>query len=286
MTPDPFDFRKPPPGEFGRRATAWLTAACRRSSGPWARTLPFPASIAVGHVEVVGAAAVFAALPEDAVAVPVVTGVEPAALLVFRRPFLLALLAGVVGEIPLALPADRETTDLETSLVGYAARELFLDPLERGWPGTAPPQFSAGALSAPRPAWLANGGELADLALFATLDATAPFGQQPVYLVVPRGGPWAALAAPEGPPRESARAGGAQIEALVRQMPVELEVLLGSADLSMRELSALRAGDVLVLEQKVDEPLDGLVAGARKFRVWPGTVGAKAAVQVDAPTVD
>jgi flagellar motor switch protein FliM len=284
MTPDPFDFRKPPPGEFGRRASAWLTAACRRTSGPWARTLPFAASLAVGHIEVVGAAAVFAALPEDAVSVPVLAGAEPAALLVMRRPFLLALLAGVVGETPASLPQDRDTTELEASLVGYAARELFLDPLERGWPGAAAPQLTAGALAAPRLAWTANGGDLADLALFATLDATAPFGQQPVYLVVPRGGPWAALAVSDSAPRAASVAPAAQIEALVRQMPVELEVLLGTADVSMRELSGLRAGDVLVLGQKVDEPLDGLLAGARKFRVWPGTVGAKAAVQVDAPT--
>lgn len=286
MTPDPFDFRKPPPGEFGRRASAWLTAACRRTAGPWARTLPFPAALAVGHIEMVGAAAVFAALPEDAVSVPVLAGAEPAALLVLRRPFLLALLSGVVGETPTALPEDREATELETSLVGYAVRELFLDPLERGWPGAAAPHFTAGALSAPRLAWTANGGDLADLALFATLDASAPFGQQPVYVIVPRDGPWAALAAPESAPRAAVAPPAAQIEALVRQMPVELEVLLGTADVSMRELSALRAGDVLVLAQKVDEPLDGLLAGARKFRVWPGTVGAKAAIQVDAPAAD
>lgn len=283
MTPDPFDFRKPPPGEFGRRASAWLTAACRRTAGPWARVLPFPAALAVGHIEVVGAAAAFAALPEDAVGVPVSAGAEPAALLVFRRPFLLALLSGVVGEAVANLPEDREATEVEASLVGYAVRELFLDPLERGWPAGDAPQLAAGALAAPRLAWTTGGGELTDLALFATLDATAPFGQQPVYLVVPRDGPWAALAAaPDSAPRAPV-APVAHIEALVRQMPVELEVLLGSADVSMSELRALRTGDVLVLGQKVDEPLDGLLAGARKFRVWPGTVGAKAAVQVDAP---
>jgi flagellar motor switch protein FliM len=283
MTPDPFDFRKPPPGEFGRRASAWLAAACRRTPGPWARVLPFPAALAVGYVEVVGAGAALAALPDDAVSVPVLAGAEPAALLVFRRPFLLALLAGVVGEVPAALPADRDLTELESSLVGFAARELFLDPLERGWPGATAPQLAAGGPGAPRLAWTTHGGDLTDLALFATLDATAPFGQQPVYLLVPRDGPWAALAAPEAAPRPPTAPPVAQIEALVRQMPVELEVLLGTADLSMRELSALRAGDVLVLGQKVDEPLDGMLAGARKFRVWPGTVGAKAAVQVDAP---
>ena len=73
------------------------------------------------------------------------------------------------------------------------------------------------------------------------------------------------------------------MEALVREMAVELTVLLGSAELSMRELAALRAGDVVVLHQKVDQPLDGLLAGTRKFRVWPGVIGDRAAVVIDAP---
>lgn len=285
-TPAPFDFRKPPPGELGRRATAWLAAACRRAAGPWARALPFETALAVGHVEVVGAGAALAALPDDAVAVPVVPAGadDAAAVLVLRRPFLLALLAGLVGEVPAALPADREPTELEGSLVGYAARELFLDPLERGWPEPDGPALSAGAPGPPKRVWAAGGNAPTDLALFATLDATAPFGQQPVYLLVPRGGPWAALAAAaDARPRPVAAAPAEQIEALVREMPVELEVLLGTADLTMRALGALRAGDVLVLNQKVDEPLDGLLAGARKFRVWPGVVGSKAAVLIDAP---
>ncbi|QJW94389.1 hypothetical protein [Frigoriglobus tundricola] len=40
---------------------------------------------------------------------------------------------------------------------------------------------------------------------------------------------------------------------------------------------------MVVLRQKVDQPLDGLLSGARKFRVWPGTVGERAAVLIDAP---
>jgi flagellar motor switch protein FliM len=66
-------------------------------------------------------------------------------------------------------------------------------------------------------------------------------------------------------------------------MAVDLTVLLGTADLSMQDIGRLQAGDVVVLRQKVDEPLDGLLAGARKFRVWPGVVGDRAAVVIDAP---
>jgi flagellar motor switch protein FliM len=282
MTPVAFDFRKPPPGELGRQALGWLTSACRRAAAPWAKLLPYPASLSIGNVEVIAAGVALSALPEDALAVPVTSAEvgDGTALLIFRRPFLLALLAGLVGEVPTALPADREATELELSLVGYLARELFLEPLERAWPTAAVPKFQPGALQTPRLAWA---GDYAELTLFATLDATAPFGEHPVYLLIPRSGLGARLAAADARPEPPPVAPSAQMEALVREMAVELTVVLGSAELSMRELAALRAGDVVVLHQKVDQPLDGLLAGTRKFRVWPGAVGDRAAVVIDAP---
>ena len=281
MTPVAFDFRKPPPGELGRQAHRWLTAACRRAGDSWSRLLPYCTTLAVGHVEVVGAAAALSALPDDATAVPLVgAGDDGTALLVLRRPVLLALLAGLVGAAPTALPADRDPTELELSLVGYLARELFLDPIEKAWPAAKAPHLTPGAPSAPRAAWA---GTSADLVLFATLDTTTPFGEYPVYLVVPRAGFGARLTAADVRPEPPPPAPSAHIEALVREMAVELTVLLGTADLAMHELSALRAGDVVVLRQKVDQPLDGLLSGARKFRVWPGVIGERAAVVIDAP---
>jgi flagellar motor switch protein FliM len=75
-----------------------------------------------------------------------------------------------------------------------------------------------------------------------------------------------------------------QIESLVREMEVEMTVVLGRVDLSMRDLTALATGDVLVFDQKVNEPLEGLVAGTPKFRVWPGVIGDRAAIVVDTIT--
>lgn len=280
MTPSAFDFRKPPPGELGRRARDWLTGACRRAAAPWAKLLPFPAALAVKGVEVVAAGGALAALPEDATAIPLTTA-DPGdgtALLILRRPLLLALLAGIVGEVPTALPADRDATDLELSIVSYLAREMFCDPLERAWPANEVRVLTPGAPAAPRLAWT---GGATDLALFAALDVTTPFGEHPIYLLAPRAGLVGRLATVGAAPEPAPAAPSPQMEGLVREMTVELSVVLGSADLSMFELAALRAGDVVVLHQKVDQPLDGLLAGTPKFRVWPGTVGERAAVVID-----
>lgn len=283
MTPGTFDFRKPPPGELGRLVTGWLTAACRRAAGPWSRLLPYPATLAPGPVEAVAVATGLSTLPEDATAIPLTTSDPDAGttLLILRRPLLLALLSGLVGETPTELPPDRDITEVELSLVGYLVRELFLDSLERAWPSATPPRFSSTAPAIPRLAW--TGGPT-ELVLFARLTVGTPFGEYPIDLLLPRTGLGAQLVAADVrivAPLPSSPS--AQIEALVREMPVELTVLLGSADLTMHELNALRAGDVVVLRQKVDQPLDGLLSGARKFRVWPGVVGEKAAIVIDAP---
>jgi flagellar motor switch protein FliM len=282
MTIAAFDFRKPPPGELGRQANKWLTAACKRATASWSRALPYPTELALGPVEVVSAGVGLDSFPDDATAIPLNTpaAADGTVLLVFSRPVLLALLAGLVGETPTALPADRDLTELELSLIGFLAQELFLDALEKSWPTVPAPKLTPGAPTSPRIAW--TGGEN-DLALFTQLKLTAPFGEHPVYLLVPRTGIWAKLGASPAKPKPPAAAPSEQIQALVREMAVELTVVLGSAELSMQDLANLTAGDVVVLRQKVDRPLEGQLSGMPKFRVWPGVIGDRVAVVIDAP---
>jgi flagellar motor switch protein FliM len=280
MTPAAFDFRKPPPGEMVRQTAAWLAAACRRSGPAWSRLLPYPAELKAGPVEAVNAAAGLAALSEEAVAVPATTPHEEdgAVVVALRRPVLLALIAGLVGETPAALPEDREPTEVESSLVGYLVRELFLVPLERGWLAADPPRLSAGTAGPPRAVWRGGGGAPA---LLAALTVSGPFGEHPVHLLVPQSGRWERLAHPEPDSTPPPAAPREHIESLVREMPVDLSVVLGTADLTMQDVAGLRPGDVVLLRQKVTQPLDGVVSGARKFRVWPGVVGTRTAVLID-----
>ncbi len=92
----------------------------------WSRALPYPAELSLGLVDVTNAGSVLDSFPEDATAIPLSTPntADGNVLLVFSRPVLFALLAGLVGETPTALPADRDLTELELSLVGFLAREF------------------------------------------------------------------------------------------------------------------------------------------------------------------
>jgi flagellar motor switch protein FliM len=160
-------------------------------------------------------------------------------------------------------------------------QELFLNSLEKAWPLADPLQLTAGAPGSPRKVWTVGIG---DLVLFVRLNVTTPFGEHPVYLLIPRMGVWARLGAAPTQPKPLSTAPSEHIQALVREMTVELTVLLGSAELSMQDLAELHTGDVVILRQKVDQPLEGLLAGKRKFRVWPGVIGDHAAVVIDAST--
>lgn len=282
MTIAAFDFRKPPPGEIGRQANKWLTATCKRAAASWSRALPYPAELTLGPVEVLTAGAALDSFPDDAAAIPLSTptAADGTVLLVFSRPVLLALLSGIVGETPATLPADRDLTELELSLIGFLAQELFLDAMERSWQTTPAPKTTPGVPTLPRMAWASGESELTLLAQFKL---TAPFGEHPVYLLVPRAGIWGKLGAAPAKAKPPTTPPSDQIQALVREMAVELTIVLGSAELSMQDVANLAAGDVVILRQKVDRPLEGQLSGLPKFRVWPGVVGERIAIVVDAP---
>jgi flagellar motor switch protein FliM len=282
MTTVAFDFRKPPPGELERQMGKWLTLTMRQAAGVWARLLPYPTDLKPGPVVGVSAGHGLSQLSDDTFGLPFTNkdAADGTLLLAIPRPILLGLLAGLIGESPTIPPADRDLTELESSLIDYLTRELFLNPLEKGWPGGDPPAFTAGNPGLPRAVWRVPSG---DPVLLGTMLVSTPFGDHAIYLLIPRIGRWERMANIDPRAKPVPPAPREQLEALVREMSVDLAVVLGTADLTMRDLTQLKAGDVLVLRQKVNQPLDGLVSGARKFRVWPGVIGSRAAVLIDAP---
>ncbi|WP_406678136.1 flagellar motor switch protein FliM [Moorella sp. ACPs] len=86
------------------------------------------------------------------------------------------------------------------------------------------------------------------------------------------------LAAPgEGEARPDYRA---VIEQILAGVPVELTAYCGRTRLPVRDFIQLQVGDVITLEKVVGEDLELYVDGHLKFKVQPGVVGQKIAVQV------
>jgi flagellar motor switch protein FliM len=63
-------------------------------------------------------------------------------------------------------------------------------------------------------------------------------------------------------------------------------IRLGQAKLHVSELLNLRPGDVVVLDQRVSEPLSIEVCGTRKYVGWPGRVGNRQAFQIQGMVED
>lgn len=91
-------------------------------------------------------------------------------------------------------------------------------------------------------------------------------------------GPTAALLAGESAPKASRAAASAAMQGHVEQMPVEASAML-SATLSVREVMALAPGDVVVLNQPIDEPLDLEVDGKLVLRGHPARQDGQFALQ-------
>jgi flagellar motor switch protein FliM len=70
------------------------------------------------------------------------------------------------------------------------------------------------------------------------------------------------------------------VESVVRGIDVDLRVVLGSAGIELKDYLKLQAGDVLVLDRKVGEPLEIRAGEKMEFTGQPGRVGGKLAVRI------
>lgn len=70
------------------------------------------------------------------------------------------------------------------------------------------------------------------------------------------------------------------VENVVRTIDVDVRVILGAAGIELKDYLKLQAGDVLVLDRKVGEPLDVRAGEQMGFTGQPGRVGGKLAVRI------
>ncbi len=70
------------------------------------------------------------------------------------------------------------------------------------------------------------------------------------------------------------------LECFAKEMKVKISVILGGAELSFNQMSNLAAGDVVMLDQKISEPLPVWVEDAEKFKAWPGKHGNSQAIKI------
>lgn len=212
------------------------------------------------------------------VALPV-TFPKPAALntvVILPRPLLLALVLNSLGDKLTEVPADRELTAIERTLADVICQqiaEVICEVRHSGW-DQAPTISPCNYL--PQIVRLFPGNP--DL-ISLNFELTGTFGPQPLSWFWLEADADRLFGATDQGPKAS-RDEQAHMEQIVRQLPVELVIQLGAATLNLAELSNLEVGDVIVLNQRVQEPLQGVVADQPLLQAWPGRLGNKQAIQI------
>ena len=70
------------------------------------------------------------------------------------------------------------------------------------------------------------------------------------------------------------------IEKKLLNTQLEMRILLGKTKISVEEFVDLRSGDVILLDSKINDPLETEVGGKVRFTVRPGIFNNKVAGQV------
>jgi flagellar motor switch protein FliM len=287
MNADRYNFMKPLKlaAELEQRLLAWFKVALVVAPKKWAKVLPFDLGMTAGTVETVRPSDALAGMSEAAVTCRIAFPPEVVTLLTLPRPLVLAVVAGLLGDAKANLPVDRELTVVDQELFQHFLQDFLLSALQETWLGATPLVLAFEQLE-PNPQWsraLADAGNL----VACSFAFTGPFGEQACQWLVPLKGLLSVLGETDQQSGESPSkpvVPSPRLKQLVQEVPVELAVVLGTANLSLVQLARLAIGDTVILNQRLAEPLVASIGGDQKFRGWPGRVGTVQAFQIQSLT--
>lgn len=282
MNVAPYDFRRATrlAVELEQQLRNWLGSACNNITERLLPHLPYPVQFQLHSLDTARPDEALSKLPDSAWGCYVKLAERTRlSLLVFPRQAALALAAGMLGLVRAELPEDRALTPVEQSLMEFALQEM-LSGLEETWPGAGPETLTMAAVE-PRPR---RSREFVpdQNVVSCEFGLTGPFGEQNWHWILPQPEFEEAVTRSNQPATAVLQeASQGHLESLAQQIPVELSVILGNVQLHVSQLARMRAGDLVILNQRVTEPLVACVAGEKKFLVWPGRVGPRQAFQIE-----
>ena len=191
-----------------------------------------------------------------------------------------ALLSELLGVPQPEEPDDKDLSDIEADLAEMLLEQLTI-AFGRGWIGQGEVSLEHGKLERdPRKFRLIRSKDLVSQieVKFEAKSCTAS-----MFWLIPKRslselmdliGEERVEPSPQTPPKE-----------IVGRIPVELVTQLGEKDLSMEELVNLKPGQLIRLDQRIDEPMTGYIDGLPTHRCWAGRLGSRQAIQI-ADTLD
>jgi flagellar motor switch protein FliM len=278
----PYDFRKPVrlPVEWQHQLAGWYTSAAALATRAWVKELA-SLKVSVGAIDAAYAQDGLAALPACTLGyrVLIADGRLPT-FLVLPRLLILQLISIMLGDNP-AVAADRELTLVEENLADYFLVHLWLPFFRESWPGAglvswelkereANPQSSR--FFAPR-----------DSLVVLPWQIHGPWGATDGWWFFQKAGILETLGdgrAPTQVPSDDKTA-TVRKQALVGNLPVRMEFVLGTTELNLSQLSGLQVGDLLLLDQRHEEGVSAAAGGQTLFRGRVGRIGSRKAFRID-----
>jgi flagellar motor switch protein FliM len=283
MEPIRYDFTKPSSlfADTQQRFTSWLRATLPLINKSWSKQLPIALEASFVEQELCYARDALRNLPEGTVGYCVQgAGERLPSMVVLPRILLLRLVGAMLADKTAELQ-DCELTLIEENLAEYFLAQNWLPHFKESWPGSE------------RILWILHPRDVnpQNSRFFAESDALAalefqvrgPWGEWNFRWFFAKQGLNDVLGNGKGSPVAlSAPALQARREAAVNQLPMQLEVTLGSTDVSLSQLASLQTGDVILLDQGFAQDVIVRSGGRTVFRAKPGRVGSRKAFRIEA----
>lgn len=196
-------------------------------------------------------------------------------MLVFERLDLLKLLMDILGNSDDEL-VDRELTSIETSL-GALIFEQTATTIADGWPEQESLTFKIGELFQQPNRSRLFASDMVLLASGLTVQLSESSAELQVLLTKED---TSRLLKIEDVVENRVDPNRRISEERISEIEVQISAGLGSAELPMNDLVSLSVGDVIMLDQRVTDPVVLFANQEPIFRAWPGRVANKLALKI------
>ena len=287
MAIETHDFKKPVrlQSDIEERLLDWMKGTCMTLCETCERFIPFEIEASVTSAETARWSGFFPTLDETAIGWRVALGRDDRdTLLIMRRPLALLLVGGLLGDKLTTLP-DAETLTPAADKVIKFFIDYFVRAVRENWPGGEPGTIH---LRQDEPSLKRQKTLQAEESIvICSFKFTGAFGEESWYWLVPYEVFLGLFDSIEYLDQSTQSETERQLVArLVEDMRAELTVRLGTVQLNAREVQSLRPGDVLILDQRLEEPLVANIASEPAFLGWPGRVGRRQAIQIESLAKD
>lgn len=234
----------------------------------------------IGHREIEVQELAELMLPTDVCGAFRVLPKDEVGFLLLSRPLFFQLLGMTFGAGPTIKPTrppTREYTRIERRFYERAAREI-LERLEMAWKRVAPVELAWGRLAS-RAAVAEAAGRSALLATFDVKGLAEPCRLRVVIPLEPFQRTDRARL-----PQRSAGPTGQGVS--LSEVPIRLRARVGSVEMSLAEVAALRPGQVVRLDAAADGSIEIQIGDEVRFKGLAGTQGPRRAVQLTEELVE